>query len=170
MKSVYKIVCRDKEITEFYIGSSMNFHKRKIQHKNSSNNLNSRNYCLPLYMFINVNGGFENWEIVVIKEYKFITKKELNINEQYYIDLLKPNLNRNNAYGKDEEYYSNNKRTIKLSNKLYKLNNSDKVKENNKIYRSKYNKIKDNCPQCGEEMLKSSITRHIKRKHKVDLK
>ena len=192
MKSVYKIVCRDKEITEFYIGSSMNFHKRKIQHKNSSNNLNSRNYCLPLYMFINVNGGFENWEIVVIKEYKFITKKELNINEQYYKDLLKPHLNDRHAKGWDierhkkinnihnknkdncpfccKEYYSNNKRTIKLSNKLYKLNNSDKVKENNKIYRSKYNKIKDNCPQCGEEMLKSSITRHIKRKHKVDLK
>ena len=28
-------------------------------------------------MFINVNGGFDNWEFEVIKEYKFITKKEL---------------------------------------------------------------------------------------------
>ena len=167
MKCVYKIVCRDKEITEFYIGSSVDFHSRKSQHKSNSNNLNRKVYCTPLYMFINVNGGFDNWEIVVIKEYKFITKKELNINEQYYIELLKPQLNSNNAYGKDEEYYSNNRKKIQLSNKLYKLNNSEQVKETTKIYRSKYNKIKDNCPFCCKEMLKSSIHRHIDRKHKI---
>ena len=144
MKCVYKIVCRDKEITEFYIGSSMDFKDRKRRHKYNSNNLNRKEYCLPLYMFINVNGGFENWEIVVIKEYKFITKKELNINEQYYIDLLQPHLNSNNAVGWDMERKKNN----------------DKI----------YNKIKGNCPQCGKEMLKNSINKHLKicKKNKVE--
>ena len=76
IKCVYKIKCRDATITEYYIGSSMNFHKRKNAHKTNSNNLNRRQYCIPLYMFINVNGGFDNWEFEVIKEFKFITKKE----------------------------------------------------------------------------------------------
>ena len=140
MKCVYKLKCRDPNITEFYIGSSINFERRKIKHKSVSNNLNRREYCSPLYMFINVNGGFENWDFEVIKEYKFITKKELSINEQYYIELLKPKLNSSNAYGIDIERKKNTKE-------------------------KQQNKIKDNCPHCGEEMLKCSIKKHISRKH-----
>ena len=143
MKCVYKLKCRDTNITEFYIGSSVNFDSRKIDHKSKSNNLNRRECCLPLYMFINVNGGFDNWEFEVIKEYKFITKKELNMNEQYYIELLNPKLNSNNAYGYDIERKKNT------------MNNWNKIND----------KIKDNCPHCGYEMLKHSIKRHIRRKH-----
>ena len=139
MKCVYKIICRDADITEFYIGSSVDFDNRKRNHKCNSTNLNKREYCFPLYMFINVNGGFENWDFVVIKEYKFITKKELEMNEQYYKDLLKPQLNERNAKGLDME----------------RRKNKDKIN----------NKIRANCPQCGKEMLRKSIKRHIKRKH-----
>ena len=138
MKCVYKIVCKDKEITEFYIGSSIEFNNRKKKHKSYCNNLNNRHYCYPLYMFINVNGGFENWEFEVIKEYKFITKKELEMNEQHWKDLLKPHLNSKNAYGNDIERYKK----------------SDKI----------YNKMKANCPYCDKEMNKTSITRHINKK------
>ena len=143
MKCVYKIVCRDKDITEFYIGSSVDFNERKLAHKSTCNNLNQRQYCLPLYMFINVNGGFENWEIVVIKEYKFITKKELKMNEQHWKDLLKPTLNSYNVYGLDLE---RNKISV--------------IKRNNF-----HNNIKANCPHCNKKMLKNNIKRHIKVKH-----
>ena len=136
MKCVYKLKSRDKEITEFYIGSSMNYYNRKTIHKCNSNNLNRREYCYPLYMFINVNGGFENWEFEVIKEYKFITKKELNMNEQYYKDLLKPHLNERNAYGLDIE---RNKNTHNIQNKF-----------------------KANCPFCCKEMIKKNINKHLK--------
>ena len=141
MKCVYKIVCKDTNITEFYIGSSIDFKGRKYNHKSDSNNLNSKEYCYPLYMFINVNGGFDNWEFEVIKEYKFITKKELEMNEQHWKDLLKPHLNERNAYGYDKE---------RRNNKM-------------KIINSK----KTNCPHCGKEMIKSSIYRHIKSKHNI---
>lgn len=139
MKCVYKIVCRDKEITEFYIGNSMNFTKRKTNHNCYSNNLNGRQYCYPLYMFINVNGGFENWEFEIIKEYKFITKKELEMNEQYYKDLLNPQLNDRNAVGYDKEREKNTKDT--------------------------YMKIKVKCPHCNKELHRTSIKKHIERKH-----
>ena len=136
VKCVYKLKCRDTNITEFYIGSSLNFQQRKSQHKGGSNNLNDRHYCYPLYMFINVNGGIDNWEFEVIKEYKFITKKELNIEEQKFKDLLKPQLNISNVIGLDLE-----KRKINIKN---------------------YNSKKENCPHCNKEMLKTSIPRHIK--------
>ena len=131
MNCVYKIVCKDKSITEFYIGSSMNFNKRKTNHKTFSNNLNFRQYCFPLYMFINVNGGWDNWDIIVIKEFKFITKKELNINEQYYKNKLKPELNAINAVGLD--------------------------KERIKTTKNNFNKIKINCPICNETMNQGSF-------------
>ena len=137
MKCVYKLKCKDTNITEFYIGSSIDFETRKRQHKSGTNNLNRREYCLPLYMFINVNGGFDNWDFEVIKEYKFITKKELNMNEQYYKELLKPELNSINAYGRD------------------------RLETNKKYYKN--NKIKTNCPNCGKEMLKQSIKNHIRK-------
>ena len=145
MKCVYKLKCKDTNITEFYIGSSIDFRERKYLHKYNSNNLNSRQYCFPLYMFINVNGGFENWEFEVIKEYKFITKKELTMNEQYYKDLLKPELNSQNAYGLDIE----------------------RIKNTNKILVKINNKKKANCPYCNLEMLKINIKRHIGRKHNI---
>ena len=139
MKCVYKIVCRDKEITEFYVGSSLNFGVRKRQHKSYSNNINNRSYCNPIYMFINVNGGFDNWDFEVVKEYKFITKDELTINEQAYIDLLKPHLNYQNAKGLDIERKKN---TVNF-----------------------HSNSKANCPHCNLLMKKNSIKRHIKRKH-----
>ena len=92
-------------------------------------------------MFINVNGGFDNWEFEVIKEYKFITKKELEMNEQHWKDLLKPHLNSINAYGYDIEIYKNN----------------------NKIR----NRKQSNCPHCNKEMRKDSINRHIKSQHNL---
>ena len=103
MNCVYKIVCKDKNITEFYIGSTINFNQRKRRHESDSTNLNSPNYCFPLYMFINVNGGWNNWDMIVLKEYKFITNQELNIEEQKFKDLLKPKLNDRNVRGSDME-------------------------------------------------------------------
>ena len=143
MNCVYKIVCKDKSITEFYIGSSVNFNRRIRLHKSNSNNLNCKEYCIPLYMFINVNGGWDNWDIIVIKEYKFITRKELTINEQYYKNKLKPELNSYNAYGVD------------VGRK--------------KTTQKKHYNIKGNCPHCNLEMLKKCIPRHIRSKHSLDI-
>ena len=86
----------------------------------------------------------------VIKEYKFITKQELTMNEQYYKDLLKPKLNERNAKGYDIERQKNTRKKIsKIHNKI-----------NNNIN----NNIKANCPRCNKEMIKSTIKTHLNKK------
>mgnify|MGYP001009089477 CR=1 FL=1 len=33
---IYKIECNDESVTDVYVGSTANFHKRKNKHKNAS--------------------------------------------------------------------------------------------------------------------------------------
>ena len=64
-----------------------------------------------------------------------------------------------------KNYYINNKDKIIESNSQYKKLNKDKIKETNKLYRLKYNKLNILCPTCKILILKSSLSRHNKRKH-----
>jgi len=76
----------------------------------------------------------------------------------------------------EKEWYQRNKEKIKEQQKEYRKTNKEKIKQIEKEYRDankdklkekakEYNKIKANCPHCGLEMLKRSISRHIKNKH-----
>ena len=67
---------------------------------------------------------------------------ELKILEQEYITMLEPSLNCIRAYRTEEDRLE------------YKL-----------LDRKKQNKKKSNCPECGKEMLKNHIKRHMKSKH-----
>ncbi len=124
---IYRLQCKDKEVKEFYIGSTKNYTKRKRVHKNSCKN----SYC-KAYKFIRENGGWENWEMVVEVKTPNHTKEERIILEQIFLEIFKPKLNMGNAKGLD----------IKRKNEC--------------------NKKKGNCPQCGKEMRKYCITRHLR--------
>jgi len=135
MNCVYKIVCKDKSITEFYIGSTNNLYNREATHKSNCKYLNC--YSKGLYMFILNNGGWDNWKIVVLEETPNYNKHQRFTLEQSYKDKLNPQLNKCNPIGLDLE-----KKKINIKN---------------------YNKKKQNCSYCGKEMLKTSIPRHTKK-------
>tara|TARA_R110000803_G_scaffold16717_1_gene45873 strand:- start:43 stop:468 length:426 start_codon:yes stop_codon:yes gene_type:complete len=139
MNCVYRIECLDKNIKEFYIGSTKDLHKRRIKHKHRCNNSNSSKYNYKVYQFIRENGGWENWQIVVEYETKCYDKWNRCLLEQSYKDDFEPELNMVNALGKDME-----RRRIGIN---------------------KNNKNKANCTICDKEMNKSSINRHIKSQH-----
>ena len=48
---IYKLSCKDKSITEIYIGSTTNFTKRKYEHKKICNNPNNQKYNNQKYKF-----------------------------------------------------------------------------------------------------------------------
>ena len=138
MNCVYKIVCKDKSITEFYIGSTKNLDRRIGQHKSNSNNTNNRKYNYKVYKFIRSNGGWDNWEMIVEQETPNYEKYDREILEQSYIDLLEPQLNTSYVIGE-------NKVEHKKKTKIWRENNIEHIKEYNEKMKEHYTKWrKDN--------------------------
>jgi len=140
---IYKLCCKDPTITEIYVGSTLNQYKRKNSHKAVCNNPNNRNYNLYVYQFIRENGGFDNWNIVILEEYPTENKNELVWKEREWIEQLKPVLNscsrpiitleQRREYLK--KYYEENSEQRRETSKKYYEENKEKVSENQKKYR-----------------------------------
>ena len=162
---VYRIECLDPEIKDIYIGSTVDLKERIKVHKHHCKNSNSPKHNYKVYTCIRENGGWDNWRIdieLLATGYDKETRLEW---EQNYIDCLKPQLNTQNAKSDrkeyEKQYYLDNKEKIKEHVK------SDKRKEYEKQYRlDNKEKIKEKakCLDCGIEMLKTSISRHIRLK------
>ena len=62
----YKIVCKDVNIKDCYVGHTTNFTKRKHQHKTRCCNENNPKHHYQVYECIRENGHWENWDMVLI--------------------------------------------------------------------------------------------------------
>lgn len=89
-KSVlYKIICRDSEIRELYVGSTINLSDRTKQHKEWCEKM-----CeFKVYKFIRDHGGWENWDVVLLENLPCSCKLELSSREYFWIEQLKATLN-----------------------------------------------------------------------------
>ena len=90
---IYKICCKDLTIQDIYIGSTTNFKQRKRQHKECCNNEKSSHHNIKIYNFIRENGGWENWDMILIKNVSCNSKIELNKIEREYYEEYNPSLN-----------------------------------------------------------------------------
>jgi hypothetical protein len=86
---IYKLCCKDTSINDIYIGSTCNFRARKAEHKYRLNKNNNR----KVYQFIRDNGGWDNWDMVMIQQESVENKLQKEKLEREYIDELKPTLN-----------------------------------------------------------------------------
>jgi hypothetical protein len=147
---IYKICCKDAAITESYVGSTCDFRRRKTEHKYSCNNEKSSNHNYPVYRFIRDNGGFSNWEMIEIKKVNCNDKRELEMKEREYLEMLGGVLNKCVPSRGSVEYYNINKEKSNKNTKAYYLahkeqlneyhkeyyeTNKEQLKENGKIYR-----------------------------------
>jgi len=142
---IYKLCCKNPNITDIYIGSTINFKKRKHDHKSNCNNNSETNkkYNYYVYQYIRDNGGWSNWDMIQIIEYSCENKKQLQSKERYYIDLLKSSLNGQLPTRTREEYI-----------KQYILDNNDKILE--------HKKQKVNCDICNSIVTRSNLAQHKK--------
>jgi len=142
---IYKLCCKDANITDIYIGSTTSFRHRKAGHKSDCNNENSKKYNFNLYKCIRENGGFLNWEMILVEYYSCKTKLELEKKEREIIEELKPTLNKTIPSRTKKEWYYDNKEKVKEwreenkeqlleYQKKYTDNNKEKIKENAKEY------------------------------------
>ena len=187
---LYKIVCKDINIIDIYIGHTTNFNKRKIKHKSRCNNEKNKSYNLKVYQFIRNNGGFENWKIIIIEDYPCENKLEAKTRERYWIEELKPLLNSNIPGRTQEERYNDNKEIIAEYQKEYReINkeilckqkkeyyeiNKQLIAEQKKEYRKQNKEIiakkkKENITcECGCIITKSNISAHKKTQKHLSL-
>jgi len=90
---IYKITCNDPNITDKYVGHTIDFVRRRKEHKNNICNEQSA-YCnLKLYKFIRDNGGWDNWKMEVIAFYNCNNLNEARQKEQEHYVELKATLN-----------------------------------------------------------------------------
>jgi len=115
---IYKIYSDD--VDEIYIGSTLDFEKRKILHKRCCYNKRSIKYNYKLYKFIRTHGGFYKFKFSILEEVKLQNKSQLRILEQDHI-LRNQNavLNTNNAYTDVKEYKKKYFKEHKTQHKLY---------------------------------------------------
>jgi len=164
---VYKIYCRDSSITEFYVGSSVDFENRKYEHKYNCNNIKRKEYNSKVYRYIRENAGWDNWDFEILLETEVDSKEQLRLlyEREFQIDL-KPELNVIQEGRTPKEYREDNKEKLKQ----YREDHKEKINQTHKKYyedhKEKINqtrKEKYSC-DCGSTIRKSDKTKHQKSK------
>jgi len=139
---IYRISHKlDYENENVYIGSTSNLHKRKITHKSNCINEKSKDFHYKVYQYIRENGGFDNFQFIILRVCDNVDKKELIKLEQSFIDVYEPTLNSQSASQTKKEYREINREEINQKRR--------QVIE---------------CV-CGKNSVHSSIARHRKSKH-----
>lgn len=67
----YKIVCKDLSITDCYVGHTAQWTKRKCEHKRRCCNPQHEKHHYKVYQYIRENGGWENWDMILIDTLPF---------------------------------------------------------------------------------------------------
>jgi len=125
------------------------------QHELISKNPLRKGYDIKLYKFIRANGGWENWDIVVLERFSCRNSLELLEREWTYDD--KVNIELNHIVVRDPAKFQ----------KQYYQDNKEKFKEYAKQYREK-KKEKIECPTCKCMVGKYDFKRHTKTKKHIN--
>jgi hypothetical protein len=147
---MYKICPKNKDLNFCYIGHTVNFNERQRHHiRNTYNTNDAKHYHLKHYEFIRNNGGWDEWEMVEIEQFRGKTKMEARIREQELIEQHNAILNSCKAYISEEQrkelkkqitdkFRKENKDKIKEQTKKYKEEHKEKIAEQMKKYRAEH--------------------------------
>ncbi len=163
---IYKIVCKDPDVNHIYVGHTINFMKRRKQHRKVCRD--NKDQC-KLYQIMRHYGGWYNWEMVIIEKYPCNNKEEACKQERFWFEELNADLNVKYPYRSIEEvkkqrseyfkeyyqkYYELNKESLIEHNKLYQQTESVKSRRNSKF----------TCEVCGGKYSRKHKAQHEKTK------
>ena len=144
---VYIIKHKTNITLKYYVGSTLNPHKRWLYHKGDCYNMKSVQYNKPLYKYIRKNGGIDIFEMVVIYEnkpdYKWFEASYIK-STWYY------NLNNKIPWRTPEEKIL---RKLERDKKRYHLNHETINK--NRL-------VKIECKFCGSFVRRDGMVEHQK--------
>ena len=90
---IYRICCKDLENKDTYVGHTTNFTSRKAQHKLTSKSEGKLLSDTKLYSTIRANGGWANWDMVVVEKWECQNHQEACSRERHWCETLNANLN-----------------------------------------------------------------------------
>jgi hypothetical protein len=138
---VYKIICNDENVKDCYVGSTANFKVRKWDHKTICNSDTNKMSKYKIYETIRNNGGWDNWTMLPIAEYKELTVTQARIKEEEQRILLNASMNSRAAHRTKEELMriENERKKInreteegKIKEREYRQANKDIINERQK--------------------------------------
>ena len=169
---IYKI--QHKTIDELiYIGSTTNFTKRKYKHKSDCNNEKGKAYEQKKYIMIRENGGWDMFDMVLVKKYPCDDYLEAYSEEERIRREMNASMNTNHCFRSQEEckeyikkYSESHKEEKKVSDKKYRETNKEEISVKKKEYRETHKEeIKVNDKKYRESH-KEEIS--VKKKEKVE--
>lgn len=127
---VYMLCCKDPTITDVYVGHTTNLPKRKASHKSRCNNPKCGEYNMYVYQFIRENGGWENWEMIVLETASCVDGDDARKLEREWFEKKGASLNKYIPLVTEEEQSE--------KNKIYHQEHKDEISERKKIYRQEH--------------------------------
>ena len=161
----YKIVCRDTSITDCYVGMTTSLlSKRKSQHKFCCLNDTDKHYNLHLYQFIRANGGWDNFEMVLIETECLDNALEAGKRERFYKEQLNSSLNIQVPSRNDKEYREDNRDILLYKKKIFCENNKEQIKKyKRKHYENNKEKVVAKCKEYRDKqkMLRENTKKQL---------
>lgn len=142
---IYKLCCKDENITNIYVGSTTNFTSRKREHKKNCTKETSKEYNSYKYRFIRDNGGWNNWDMILIENFPCLNNIEARKRERDVFELLGATLNKEIPYREKNEY-----------EKQYRAEGKHKI---TKSYLDNQEIV---VCECGMNVVKRTLHRHRK--------
>ena len=185
----YKIVCKNVDIHDIYVGHTTDFTTRKTRHKNICMNPNFKGHNSRVYSFIRDNGGWDNFDMILIERTKCEDILDAKRKERKYIEDMQATLNSNlpnrtqkewtaDNIDKITEYKHNwhveNKEHVSQNHKTDYINQRERIIEKAKKY---YEENTDKCKEwksgivkceCGLTYTNSNKARHFKSKSHLE--
>jgi len=149
---IYKIICKDENIKEIYVGHATDFLYRQWTHIMSCVNPQNKSHNVKLYQVIRANGGWKNWEMIQLEEYPCANLEEARKRELFWYEELKATLNSIKPYVTKEGEKERDKET----NRIWYEKNKEKIAERRSV--------KISCDNCGKSVCKRHLTTHKKSK------
>ena len=128
---IYKIQHKDNDAL-LYVGHTTDFIKRKCNHKTNVKCEPSSKYNLKVYQMIRENGGWDNFNMIVIKEFPCENNRQAEAEEDRIMREMKATMNTYRASHSQKEYQHQFYEKNKEKKHQYYEKNKEKYKEHSK--------------------------------------
>jgi hypothetical protein len=126
----YKLVCKDPETKDVFVGYTTNMVQRRYLHKAiSSQNINTIKKNKKLYETIQEKGGWDNWDMILIEQCKCDGALDARKKAREHLGKLRASLNKHIPSRTKNEHYEYNAEIVLDRNKKYRDANFKKIYE-----------------------------------------